>query len=131
MEKVNKSSNNALEQNRINYKELQKIAPDFSQWIKDYVRYGNVDSQVIISLNEDKKSFSCKLFTQDNKYSISGTLPTNNSQGYLGCIYTQRKPRVGEDWVRGNDLPDGVYNKDTFLKIMRSIIKTELKTIQL
>ena len=127
----------------IKWEELVDIAPDMAIWLKKIVRYGNVDSQVLIYQNlnsrsniteEDKEKlrFTCVFFTDTHKYSISGYVPTKmNPDGYLGCIVTTRKPRAGEDWNRGNDLPDGEYSKETFDKIVRRIVAYELKSLQL
>ena len=43
-------------------------------------------------------------------------------KAYLGCITDSRKPRAGEDWTRGNDLPDGDFSKDTFNRIMLGVL---------
>ena len=52
--------------------------------------------------------------------------------GYLGCITKTRKPRAGEDWNRGNDLPDGAYCVETFREITRSMLAYELvKTVRI
>jgi len=127
----------------ISWEELVNIAPDMAIWLKQIVRYGNVDSQVLIyqSLNqrsnitetdEEKCRFHCDFYTDTHKYSIYGYQPTEkNPDGYLGCGATTRKPRVGEDWNRGNDLPDGKYSKKTFDKIVRGIVAYELKSLQL
>ena len=64
-----------------------------------------------------------KLFTSEHSYSISAT-PT-----YLGCIASARKPRPGEDWTRGNDLADGKFNKDTWIRILEDIVGYELLKI--
>lgn len=113
----------------ISYENLKEIAPEFSLWIKDIVRYGNVDSQVLMFRTE--KGFTCLLHTNEHCYSISGYTPSRNSNGYLGCTVTTRKKRVGEDWNRGNDLPDGKYDKRTFDKIVRSMVAYEIKNLQL
>ena len=127
----------------ISWEELVNIAPDMAIWLKEIVRYGNVDSQVLIyrSLNnrsniteddKEKLRFNCVLYTDTHKYSISGYQPTEkNPDGYLGCVASTRKPRVGEDWNRGNDLPDGKYSRKTFDKIVRGIVAYELKSLQL
>jgi hypothetical protein len=44
----------------------------------------------------------------------------------MGCVVSCRKPRAGEDWTRGNDLPDGAYCYETWIKIKNAIIKHEL-----
>ena len=118
----------------IKYEQLIDVAPEFALWLKELVIYGNVDSQVLIFfffLEAGKNRFVCRLFTNDHCYSISGYRPIEGSGGYLGCIASTRKNRVGEDWNRGNDLPDGKYSKKTFDAIVRSIVAYELKTLQL
>ena len=47
-------------------------------------------------------------------------------RSYLGCTASTRKPRAGEDWDRGNDLPDGPFNRRTWIKILNGIVKYEL-----
>ena len=58
-------------------------------------------------------------------------LSIKEDSGYLGCGVTSRKNRVGEDWVRGSDLPDGGYSKETFDMIIRAIVRYELQLLQL
>jgi len=120
----------------IKYEELINIAPDFAIWLKSMVRYGNVDSQVLIfwKINHDgdENRFNVRFYTDTHIYSISGYEPIDsNPKGYLGCTSSTRKARVGEDWNRGNDLPDGGYSKETFDKIVRGIVAYELKSLQL
>jgi hypothetical protein len=67
------------------------------------------------------------LFTNDHYYHISaGLLQDGEDTGYLGCIAQTRKPRAGETWARGNDLPDGSLTKDTWDSIVRKIVGYEL-----
>lgn len=122
----------------IKYESLIDIAPEFALWLKTVVRYGNVDSQVLIywycydSCPENR--FRCIFYTNNHKYSISGYVPIEadkDNKGYLGCVASTRKPRPGEDWTRGNDLPDGNYSKQTFDKIVRGILGYEIKNLQL
>lgn len=119
----------------IDYEELINIAPDFALWLKEIVQYGRVDSQVLIYLDTKVAGinrFVCKLFTNDNIYAISGNMPTEiKPKGYLGCIASTRKNRVGEDWNRGSDLPDGEYSKETFDAIVRRIVAYEILNLEL
>ena len=48
------------------------------------------------------------------------------SASYLGCTASSRVVRPGEDWTRGNDLPDGKFSRETFDAIVRAIIAYEL-----
>ena len=67
-------------------------------------------------------------FTDSHSYAIHAQL--RDGGGYLGAYTGTRKPRPGETWTRGNDLPDGKYCKDTFDKIMRAIVRYEMKRLQ-
>lgn len=120
----------------INYEELIVIAPKFALWLKEIIRYRNVDSTTLIfwDINRDDggNHFSCSIFTNDNKHTFYGYEPTEDKpKGYLGAGVTGRKPRPGHFWNGGNDLPDGTYSKETFDSIIRAIVAYELKTIQL
>ena len=122
----------------IKYEDLIDLAPDFAIWLKSMIRYGNVDSQVMIwwdlkyDLDPDANHFRCIFYTNDHKYSIYGHPPTpKHTRGYLGCGGDSRKPRPGEYWHRGNDLPDGDYSKETFDRIVRGIVAYEIKNLQL
>lgn len=68
-----------------------------------------------------------KIYTFINYYTISAT--EEDDGGYLGCVSTARKSRPGEDWLRGNDLPDGKLTKETWDNIIRGIICYELEDI--
>lgn len=54
------------------------------------------------------------------------TATDREDQGYLGCIASNRYPRLGEHWRRGNDLPDGPLTRETWEKIKDAIISYEL-----
>lgn len=45
---------------------------------------------------------------------------------YLGCVATSRIVRPGEDWTRGNDMPDGEFSRETFDRIIQGIVGYEL-----
>ena len=67
------------------------------------------------------------LFTNDHLYHISAGLPRDGKENdYLGCIADTRKPRAGETWTRGSDLPDGPLTKKTWDSIVRKIVGYEL-----
>lgn len=76
------------------------------------------------------------LFTETNEYvfDIKGYIPQNDyrpgeSISYLGCIAVSRKERAGENWKRGNDLPDGPCTEKTWSEILQAIVKYELVKI--
>jgi len=101
---------------------------DYKNWLKEivhdkecYVQYKNEeDKEVSDSFREQ-----FYIYTHDNKYKITVAWRKGNN-GYLGCVVSCRKPRAGEDWTRGNDLPDGPYSYETWQKIKNGILKYEL-----
>jgi hypothetical protein len=64
-------------------------------------------------------------FTNDHEYVIHAK-DVDGEEGYLGCQVLTRKPRAGESWTRGNDLPDGPFNRETWYKIIFGIVRYEL-----
>ena len=64
-------------------------------------------------------------YTEEHQYFITA-IDRTKDEGYLGCQVNCRKPRAGEDWTRGNDLPDGKFNKATWDKILMAVINYEL-----
>ena len=65
-----------------------------------------------------------KMEVFDNWLNVARHRPDDD--GYLGCQVTARKARAGEDWNRGNDLPDGPFTEETWRQILNSIINYEL-----
>jgi hypothetical protein len=64
-----------------------------------------------------------KIYTDGHVYSIEA------SPNYLGCQVATRKPRPGENWTRGNDLADGNFIEETWVRIIKDIVSYELKSI--
>ena len=65
-----------------------------------------------------------KIYTHDYTYTI--TARNIDDDSYLGCTASIRKPRAGEDWFRGRDLPDGKFNMETWGRIKDAILANEL-----
>lgn len=80
------------------------------------------EKRVQIALDMTNKSI-IQLYSNDNVYRIKAT------NSYLGCTALKRKPRPGEEWNRGNDLPDGPFSKETFRAILGAIVCYELKEV--
>ena len=121
-------NNNALEV-------LQHKFVDLAQWISSLCRYNKLADFVIVDYKDEV--LKLKIYTKDNKYTITAMLQCHRQfikekmirdwdDGYLGCTIQSRKPRAGEDWTRGNDLPDGKYNIDTWKTIVNAIVAHEL-----
>jgi len=119
----------------INFQDLLNKAPDYAIWLKTICRYGNVDNVCLLyyDYKNGETWIKTKFYTNDHIYNISVHLHEDKEdhEGYLGCTVSTRKPRPGEDWTRGNDLPDGKYNKKTWNKIVNRILGYEMKTLQL
>lgn len=116
---------------------LQSQCPELYQWLKEISRYQAVESFV---LPDYKNGIRVQLFTNNHQYNISARprseyketiedgeiTGASNSPSYLGCTVMTRKPRAGETWNRGNDLPDGPYSYETWGKIKDAILAYEL-----
>ncbi|MBA7649375.1 hypothetical protein ES703_57172 [subsurface metagenome] len=105
---------------------------ELKQWMKDEICRGQFKKfvKVIEDSGEggEKSSeykFRFNIYTETHRYRISA-LDRSNDDGYLGCTASTRKPRAGEDWTRGNDLPDGKFTRETWEHIKNAIIKYEL-----
>ena len=107
-------------------KSKQKLLDD---WIAQLIFPGKVKDFV-----QDKKAYNSPegeyyreicFYTQEHRYTITAVDRPKDS-GYLGCQVSCRKPRAGEDWTRGNDLPDGPFTKETWNTIVYSIVNYEL-----
>ena len=108
---------------------------DIKNWLKEICRWDNVDDFVHFPIDEgqnDEEGYAakvrCRIYTRDHVYGIIA-IDRQKNNGYLGCVVSTRKPRAGEDWTRGNDLPDGPYTYKTWQKIKNAIIAYELVKI--
>ena len=93
--------------------ELKTWYPSSQQKWEDYIE--GEDS------SPDEYRLHIALYTNEHCYRISAS-----TKDYLGCIAQTRKPRAGEDWTRGNDLPDGKFCRETWDKIIKAIVGYEL-----
>ena len=113
----------------INDKELTKMQL-LDQWLKELIFPGDVKDffQEISGHGDDletKRNFC--FFTEEYQYFITAIEKYDgDKEDYLGCQVTARKPRAGEDWLRGNDLPDGPFTKKTWDKIIYAIVSYEM-----
>jgi len=111
----------------IKHEDVLKFSKDLYQWLYSISRYGNVDKTMII-LSVDNYDYVVILFyTAENTYRITASVKSN----YLGCTVSTRKPRVGEWWDRGSDLPDGDFKYKTWKKIVNGIVSYEMKNLQI
>ena len=54
----------------------------------------------------------------DLKVTVYFCKPTDKKPGGYIAAYTTASRRKGEDWNRGNDLPDGPYSKKTLNQVI-------------
>ena len=109
----------------------REISVLLGEWVPELCGTSGINKYVhMIEDTESGEFRSVKflLYTEDHQYSIKGTVREDGS-GYLGCIVSARKPRAGEDWTRGNDLPDGDFTKGTWDEIIRAIARYELRPL--
>jgi hypothetical protein len=98
------------------------------KWIEKLVFPGEVKDFVKTTKNFKSEGVFHKeyiFYTDEYKYKILA-IDRPDDGGYLGCLVSSRKPRAGEDWTRGNDLPDGPLEEQTWFMILNAIINYEL-----
>ena len=86
------------------------------------------DKKLIIRKRNGKNNetnYQINLYTEKHEYVISA-----HGERYLGCILRNRAPYPGEGHTRGNDLPDGNFSYETWIKIITSIVSHELLQIK-
>ncbi len=112
-------------------------------WLSEICRSNKIEDHVVCYHNLHDDSYNFHFYTKEHRYNIKArpysskqsmfrdgkTIGESNSAPYLGCTVQTRKPRAGEDWNRGNDLPDGIYSRATWDKIRNAIIAYELVKI--
>ena len=112
---------------KINDKDLT-LMEQLDQWLAELVYPGEVKDFVQDlggsgSPDEIKKELC--FYTEEHLYCINA-IERPAGKSYLGCTVSTRKARAGEDWLRGNDLPDGPFNKETWNRIIYAIVNYEL-----
>jgi hypothetical protein len=90
------------------------------------------EGQEVTEEEEKEEIYYCyvhfRIYTEAHCFGI-GAVWKDFHPTYLGCIATTRKFRVGEDWNRGNDLPDGYFCRETWEKIKNAILRYEMKAL--
>lgn len=99
------------------------------EWLKEIIPFNQLDTYVRKTregfddnphADRHANHVSYKFVTAKHSYHISAT-PT-----YLGCTVSATFFRPGENWTRGNDLPDGKFSRETWEAIKDAIIRYEL-----
>ena len=101
------------------------------QWIKrDLSSFGQPDRHIKIIENSrvgDCAILEFEIYTQTNCYHILAE--EIGDKTYLRCGSSSRKPRAGEGWARGRDLPDGELTEETWHKILSAIVSYEMVAV--
>lgn len=109
---------------------------DFEKWLGDMIFPGDMED-VIEILSQGGRGdpdgptehfMKVRIYTSEYRYSIIA-IERSDDTSYLGCQVSLRKKRAGEDWYRGNDLPDGELSEKTWEQIKNAIIANELEKL--
>jgi len=72
-----------------------------------------------------------KIWTDTNEYRIRVAMkPGGLADAYMGASASTRRPRAGETWARGNDLPDGRFSEELWHRILAAIVRYEAQEIK-
>lgn len=96
-------------------------------WLGHFKFFTGKRVHIVKNTNEE---LYVRIYTARNCYAIHAIgdqirEPEETGDGvvsYLGCVASRRTPRPGEDWTRGNDLPDGRFCKGTLNRILGAIV---------
>lgn len=100
------------------------VIEQLMQWFNIPYLIWTRDVEIVSNeLRDGDQTARIRIYTASNIYAINARVGTVS---YLGCIATARMPRAGEDWSRGNDLPDGNFSQETFDNIMKAIVGYEV-----
>lgn len=100
---------------------------EVKKWLNEIVydgAYGMMKVEQDSGWQNNEYIYSVYIHTVLNKYSIRA-VDRLDQPGYLGCTATGRYSRPGEDWLRGNDLPDGVLEYETWKRIKQAMLVYE------
>jgi len=76
-------------------------------------------------------SIHVKIWTNTNEYRVCISLKSlRQGDAYMGAYVSTRKPRAGETWTRGNDLPDGRFSEELWHRILTAIVRYEAQEIK-
>jgi hypothetical protein len=102
------------------------------QWIAACIP-GEAWDKYILNIKKDEKLgdhiYCIRLFTKSCHHYQITAIEKDNGKDYLGCTMSTDYYLAGEEHTRGLDLPDGPFTKETWTKIMQSIIAHELREL--
>jgi hypothetical protein len=105
------------------------LMEQLDQWLRELLFPGNVEEfieEISGHGDELQEERALCFYTEEYCYFINAIERFDEGKSYIGCQVNARKERAGEDWTRGNDLPDGPFNKETWNKIIYAIVNYEI-----
>ena len=112
---------------------LEQAYKKIKEWLGAVYGPSQIEKAVHVRPDDGGRgSIHVKIWTDTNEYRIRVSLRPSGELGdaYMGASASARKPRVGEDWTRGNDLPDGKFSEELWREIMVAIVKYEAQEIK-
>ena len=111
--------------------EMRLLRDQFTVWLEELAPWGNIKKYIIFEADQNPGlDVRVKFYTKNYEYFIRAQESTHSGwKAYLGASYSSRKPRAGENWTRGRDLPDGEFCQETWDKILIRILQNELVAI--
>lgn len=100
---------------------------NLQKWIDRDIPRSKCDVVLACGTVGGYEEYKFYIYTDNNKYAIYAK--ENEEKGYLGCMSQSRRYRPGEDWFRGNDLPDGPLTEATWRRILAAIVRYELQDV--
>lgn len=108
-----------------------EILTQLKEWLSELLYHTkDIEDHFKIEERHDWKNqgvpelgYDVEFYTKSNKYRFAVT------ETYFGCQVSSRKQRAGETWFRGNDLPDGKFDEETWVRMKNAILSYELVKI--
>ena len=100
--------------------ELAMDYPFMAKYLHALNRYGVNTKIAILKSLKFEKTYHLYLYTREKEYSISV------APNYIGAGYNNRYFDPLEGWRRGGDLADGEATEETFVRVLMSMLATEL-----
>jgi len=88
------------------------------EWLRAYKYSYGKRVHVVVNTEDEIR---LRIYTARNCYGIHAHI-VRPDYIYFACEASTRAPRPGEDWTRGNDLPDGQFSQELLHEIMGSIV---------
>ncbi len=111
---------------------LEQAYEKVREWLKAVYRPSQIERAIHVLPDTDEYgAMHIKIWTDTNEYRIRIVLKSGGLENaYMGASASTRKPRTGETWTRGNDLPDGKFSEELWRDILAAIVKYEAQEIK-